>query len=172
MKLYEITNEMLQIIEAINSLNLPEEGNTLRISELEKLNEFDDWSQSFKEKAIAISSYIKNKEAELTAVKDAMDKMNKRKKRLEREIEYFESYLKEHMEKIGLNEIKDSPYFVIKIKQNPHSVTIINEESIPNEYKKERIDISIDKKKLLEDLKMGLIIEGAELSQKTRIEIK
>lgn len=75
------------------------------------------------------------------------------------------------MERCGFTEIK-SPYFVIKLRKNPVSTDIIDESVIPDEYKKTREVVSIDRARIRDELRAGVIVPGAELRQNNRIEIK
>jgi Gp157 protein len=163
MKLYEISNQIIQ--------NQLQEIDTDSDEHHAKLT-LDLLEGEFKDKCIAIASYIKNMEQESNAVADAIKSMQSRKNRIEKKIDFFKGYLLENLKRVGMYEIKDSPYFEIKIKRNPPSIDVYDEEAIPNEYKVQEIKILVDKKHLKEDLEHGLIVEGARIVQRERVEIK
>lgn len=50
-------------------------------------------------------------------------------------------------------------------KQNPVSVHILNEELIPQNYKKLKTELVVDKKAIKEAIQSGKDVEGAELTQ-------
>lgn len=161
--LYKISSEYQSLFSEINN---EEEvtNNSLLI--------LDSYQSKVEDKAIAIGCFIKNLESEQLAIDMAIKNMTQRKKNLDNKISYIKDYLKINMEKCGILEISSSPYFKIKLKVCPISVNITDEDKIPDEYKKYKEVISIDKIKLKEDLKQGLYVNGAELHQNLRLEIK
>lgn len=62
--------------------------------------------------------------------------------------------------------------FKITTKLNPPRVDILDEEKIPDNYKREKISIEIDKKKISEVLKLGIDVDGARLIQERKLVIK
>lgn len=133
------------------------------------LNEIND---SVDKKAVNIASFIKNLESEKNAVEQARKDMQLREKSLDRKIEYLADYLKLNLEKVGVNEVTKSPNFVIKIKKCPPSVHVFDEIELSDEYKEKVETIKIDKNKIKNDLNNGVVVYGATLIQKTRLEIK
>lgn len=164
MKLYEIANEYQNILE--QSFN--EETGEVNENALSKLDEI---SVQLHEKGIAVASYIKNIDAERKAIEEAKKAMAEREGKLNKEIDYLTQYLQNNMEKCGISEIK-SPYFVIKLKKCPYSTDIIDESLIPDEYRKVKAVVSIDKVKLKEEMLAGVVVPGVALKQNNRIEIR
>lgn len=164
MKLYDIANEYEMLLE--NTFD-DETGEVNEVA-LSQLNEI---KEDMEKKSIALASYIKNIDAECKAIEEAAKQMERRKKYLENKVNYLTDYLHSNMERCAINEIK-CPYFQIKLKKCPISVNVLDENIIPNEYKKEKMTITLDKLKLKEELLAGVVINGAELKQNTRIEIR
>ncbi len=75
------------------------------------------------------------------------------------------------MQKRGITEVK-CPYFEIKIKKCPQSVDIIDESLLPDEYKRIKTEISPDKIKMLQEMKVGVVIPGAALKQNLKLDIR
>lgn len=164
MKLYQIADQYESILnEAIN----PETG---EINET-ALMKLDDIKDDVKEKGIAVASFIKNMEAERNAIEAARKIMAEREARLDREMSWLDGYLKGNMERCGISEIS-SPYFVVKLKKCPVSVNVMDEDAIPDEYKKVKTTTSIDKAMVKEGILAGIVIPGAELKQNVRLEIR
>ncbi len=162
MKLYEIANEYQQALTTLHSIDEITQdviSDTLSIIK-------DD----FETKAVAVSSFVKNIEADILAMKEAEASIAKRRKALQNQIESVKSYLLDNMERTGINHIH-SPYFDIKLKKCPSSVEIIDEELIPDECF--RVKREVSKSFIKDALKNGVIIEGAKLiDDKMRIDIK
>lgn len=163
MNLYTIHTEYRQLLE-----ELYDEEGEVNETALAKLNENE---KALEAKAIAVASYIKNMEAESNAMADAEKAISLRRKRLQKRAEYLVGYLQENMEKRGINKISCS-WFDLTLKKCPHSVAILNGEVIPAEYIRTKIETSPDKVKMLGDLKNGVVIEGVELQQRNRLDIK
>lgn len=90
---------------------------------------------------------------------------DKRIKSLKNNIEYKKQYLIEIGKMIGLFDDYDTVKlgaFSVRINKQP-SLNIIDENIIKDDYKKEKLSIEIDKKKIKEALENGIQVEGAEL---------
>jgi len=168
MKLFEISQEYAQIINELYD----DEGN----ENPQALARLEENQVSLEKKAIAIASWIKNMEIEkaaLTAAKKEIDDNKKniieREKALESKIKRWNGSLQHEMETRGINEIK-CPYFVLKLKKNPHSLDVPDEEIIDEDYRV--YDWKLDRARMLSDMKNGVIIDGAAIQQKMRLEIK
>lgn len=163
MQLYNIASQFQQSLE-----NLHDENGVINESALEL---FNDSNALMHDKCIAVSAFINNLEAEFKAVAEAKSRMAYRQDRLQDKINWLEDYLKSNMERCGINEIK-CPEFVIKIKKNPTSVDVFDENLVPSHYKIEKILSTIDRKKIKEAISQGIVVAGAGLKQNTRVEIK
>lgn len=164
MKLYEIADKYENIIDKTF------DQETGEINEV-ALSSLDEVTKQIEEKGIAIASYIKNLDAEREAINQAKKNMAERENALDKKADYLTQYLQSNMERCGINEIK-SPYFNIRLKKCPISTDIINEEFIPDKYKKVKEVVSIDKLKIKADILAGIEIAGAALRQNNRLEIK
>lgn len=163
MKLYEIANEFQEIFNSIN------ENGEIDDKALSKLNEMQ---MAMEDKAIALSLYIKNIDAESVAIESALSAMKDRKQKLDKKMMQLENYLQSNMERCGILQIQSSPYFTIKLKKNPVSVDVFDEESLPSEYIRKRLVVSFDRTKIKTDIENGVVVPGASLKQNMRLEIK
>ncbi len=159
--LYAISNEYQSILN-----QLEEEKSHECLQLLEEIQ------GQYEDKVIAVAAFIKNLQAEKTLIETAIKDMQERKINLERKLSWVEKYLIENMERCGISEISQSPYFKIKLKKCPISVEVIDEHQVPHEYKKIKEVVTIDKIKAKEDLNQGLYIEGLTLKRNLKLEIK
>lgn len=164
LSLYEIANEYQAVL-----VNLYDDETGEINEEAEK--QLNEVGEAIEKKAIAVASFIKNMEAERKAIDDAKKAMAEREARLERKEQYMRAYLQSNMERTGKSEI-GCPYFVIKLKKNPVSTDILDEALIPDEYKKAKTVITIDKIKIKSDIQNGVVVPGAALKQNLKLEIK
>lgn len=165
MRLYEITNEFQNVFNQVN-----ENG---EISD-ELMQNLDTLQDDFENKAVAVASYIKNLEAEETAIGQAIDDMRTRKSRLTKQVESLSDYLQFNLQKLSISEIKKCPYFKIRLKQCPPSIDVFDEKAIPPEFWREKVTTvtSVDKIRLKEVLSEGVEVPGATIQRKTKLEIK
>lgn len=162
--LYEITYQYQQIFDS-----LEDENGEISDSNIDQLKQL---STAIEDKAIAIASFIKNMDAEKKAIEEAKKSMATREMALNRKIDYFEHYLKSNMEACGIQEIKSSPYFTIKLKKCPISVDIVDEHLLPQIYLREKVSVCADKVKIKDDILAGSNVPGALLKQNVRLEIR
>ncbi|TXG82854.1 MAG: siphovirus Gp157 family protein [Spirochaetes bacterium] len=158
--LYELTNEYLSLYN-----NHEDDCETNFLDTIDKIE--DD----FDSKAINIASLIKNLKSDLVSFDTAIKSMTERKNAVSKKIDYLCEYLKNNMERIDKKEIKSSIH-EIKILSNPASVNIVNCEIIPDEYIKHTEVVKPDLVKIKNDLKLGVVIDGVELKNETRVVIK
>lgn len=164
MKLFEIASQYEALLDQTFD---PETG---EINET-ALAHFEEIKDEMNNKGIAVASYIKNLEAERKAIEDAKKSMADRETRLERRVSYLTNYLQSNMERCGITEIS-SPYFVVKLKKCPVSVEVLDEATIPDDYKRSKTTVSVDKVKIKEEILAGVIIPGASLKQNIKLDIR
>jgi hypothetical protein len=169
-KLFEISQEYHAIIDDLYD----DEGN----ENPQALARLEVNQVKLEEKAIAIASWLKNLEIErasINAAKREIDEAKKnmieRERAIENKISRWNGYLQSEMETRGIKEIK-CPYFVLKLKKNPPSLCVndADDESIAEEYRV--YSWKLDRARMLNELKNGVIIDGARLEQRMRLEIK
>jgi hypothetical protein len=163
MQLYKITQEFESVFNEVD------ENGEMSPEMIEHLDALQD---DFENKAVSVATYIKNLEAEEAAIAQAMDDMKTRKTRLSKQVSSLSDYLQHHMQRLSIKEIKSCPYFKIKVKQCPASVDVVNEDEIPAEFWREKVTTSIDKMRLKEVLSEGIIVPGACIQRRLKLEIK
>ena len=75
------------------------------------------------------------------------------------------------MKEFGKDEIKN-PLLTIKVRENPLSVVIKNEEAIPAQFKSEKTTITVNKNAINLAYKEGTAIEGVEFVRTKKLSIK
>lgn len=161
MSLFDITNDYLSVLN-----NFDEETGEIDLSGLDNID------AAFDDKAVAVASFIKNLESQSSAIKEAMDNMASRRKTLDNKVSRLSDYLLSSMQAVGKTEISTSPYFKIKVKNNPAKVEIKDENLLPALYVKSEIVRKVDKAALKKALSEGIICSGAELVKGVRLDIK
>jgi hypothetical protein len=119
-----------------------------------------------------IAAFVLNLEAEAEAIAAAAKKLKARADSTQRKADSLRGYLYTNMKVLDITEIRaNDGTFKAKIVKNPPAVEITG--PVPAEY--ERVipeKREPDRAKLKEDLKEGVIIEGAHLVQGERLKIE
>jgi len=157
MNLYEISAEYCKVLDELSEM----EGITEEIIS-DTLSPVKD---DFNNKAIAVTSYFKNLEAEVHAIREAEKSMADRRRSIERRIERMREYLKSQMLLTGINKIK-CPYFSITLSKSRGSVNIIDKSKIPDEF------MRIIKEPLKELIREAGGCEGAEITENYALTIR
>lgn len=161
MNLYQITNKFIELNE--NEEITEEQYNEIGL----------ELVQLLQSKSSNIIGYIQNNELMVESIKKEEERLKNIRKEIENKTKRFKSYVKENMDKLELTKI-DTELGTLSIRKNPISVEIVNEELIPNEYKKVKQEIVIDKKAIADNFKAnGELVEGVNIvSNKTSLVIK
>lgn len=161
MNLYTIDKTIEDIIEKGCSIN----------EETGEFYEFDDLKQLHIDRDVKIDNtvcYLKNTEAMIDALKVEEKKLAERRKVLENKASSIKNFLSYFLD---IGKKLETVHFKISWRKST-AVNIIDEELIGEEFKKEKITVSVDKKLIGEKLKAGEIVTGAELEEKQNLQIK
>ena len=130
-------------------------------------NALEELEMAREQKIENVGLYIKNLEAEATAVENQEKIFADRKKRIKKKIEGLKSFLGYALqgEKFRTDKVEMS-------FRKSESVHITDEYLIPDEYKVCTVVKKPDKKVIKDAIKSGKDIMGAELIEKQNIQIK
>ena len=121
-------------------------------------------------KAAGIGIYCGKLDGMVAALDDTIKKLQARKKAFQNRKESLKAYTLEAMKRHDIQKI-ECPECTISIQENNPSVDDYEPKLIPAEYWKQPKPV-LDKKALLDDLKEGVVIQGARLSQTEGIRIR
>ena len=164
-KLYQITGEIVEAIELYNSVETDEELLSIEA----RLNGLQI---RFEDKAVAIAKHIINESGDLEAIETEIERLSKLKQARENAVRRLKNYVL--MQMIATNTLEvDGGTMRLKVRKNPPSVGVLNEEEIPETYRRTKTVVEIDKKAILDTFKQtGLGVAGTEIKQGSRLEIK
>lgn len=165
MNLFEMTVALRNVLEngiVIDSEDvMTEDGELFSAEELEALNIERD------EKIEGIALFIKELDAESSALKEEEKKLKARREAKENKAKWLKSYL------LGnLNGQKFETSRVAISYRKSTQVVIQNEEAVPSEFLKTKTSVEVDKTALKKVLATGFEIEGCSLEEKQNIQIK
>lgn len=135
--------------------------------ELEKLI-----TQELNNKSANIIGFVRNAEATINAIDNEIERLTLLKKKNDSTLSRFKDYVKDNMEALSLDKI-ETTIGAIRIQKNPISVEVVDEQLVPDEYKKEKITVSVDKTAIKNNFKeTGEIIPGTKMiTNKTSLRI-
>lgn len=126
------------------------------------------------EKSENIAKLIENLETTSESMKAAEAKLATRRKAVESRVKAIKGYLLGNMINSGIQKI-ECEYFKISVRDNPPTVIVDDQTAIPREYMKQPEpppQQAPDKKKILDDWKQGVVIDGVRIEQGKRLEIR
>lgn len=164
LSLYNITDKFIEIMDKVQDREITEE-------EYNELGQ--ELALALQNKSIGIIGYIQNKEALIDAVDIQIKRLQELKKVESNSLDRFEQYVKENMEKLGIQKL-ETEIGKMSITKNPLSIEIQNEDEIPAEFKQEVVTTKIDKTAIKNYFKeTGEIVAGARIiTDKTSLRIK
>ena len=164
LSLYNITNKFVELMDKAQNGELTEEEYNQLGKEL---------ALELQNKSANIIGYTQNKEALIDAIDVQIKRLQELKKSEQNGLDKFKQYVKENMEKLGIEKI-ETELGILSIAKNPMSVEIENEDEIPSEFKQEVVTTKIDKTAIKNHFKeTGEIVAGVQIiDDKTSLRIK
>lgn len=159
--LYELTSDLKELQE----IDFTEADR----DEVEAIKEII--KEQIESKGTGIIVVVRNLEADIEVIKTEIKRLQDLKKLKENKIENLKKYTKECLEEADIKKLSTS-LGNISIRKLPGSVEVLEEDSIPAEYKKEVVTVTVDKKSILADLKEGVVVPGVTLKTGTSLTIK
>ena len=160
MKLYELTQNYLNLLDLLENPEVPADIIQSALEEVE---------DNFEDKVENIIKLIKSVGGDIETYKQEELRLSIRRKALENKVANLKEYLEGSLKAIGKTEIKGK-LFTLKIQKNAPSVVIDDLNTIPKEYLK--VVEEVDKKRIKEDLKNGLDVQGARLQSSESLRIR
>ena len=158
MKLYEIPTLYQQLLDMAED------------TEVDFSEALDSLEDAFEEKAENIVKIMRTLEAKEKAYKDEVDRLNTQRKTLNNRLQALKDYLQENMNVMGKKKV-ESGLFTVAIQKSPPTLKIDDDKYIPDGYWIPQPP-KLDRKELLQDMKLGEEIEGVEIVQGEHVRIR
>lgn len=160
MNLYEITQQQQELN------NLLEESYGELTPELEQALELN--LDNFSVKAEGYVKAIKNYKAESDAIAEEIRRLQDKKKVCENAVDRMKTALSDSMNVFGMSKVQ-AGLFKISLTTSK-AVNIIDEDAIPQNYKKVKYEVS--KTEIKKAIEAGETVEGAEIKENHSITIR
>jgi len=146
------------ISKSFNELILTDE-----VTEEEKEQALSTLKDMIENKSVEVIGLEKNMEYAIEAMEEEEARIKKNRRLLENKLERYKDYIQSCMNILETTKI-ETPRGTISLVTNPISVEIVDENKIPNKYKKQVIETKIDKAAISRDFKnTGELTEGVRI---------
>jgi hypothetical protein len=163
MNLYEITQDMRQLIAVLDEENINND---------DLLNAIELVEGAFVVKADKVAGYIKHLEHLAEAAKAEKDRLAELQKSREKKAETLKKYLQLNMQNAGYQKL-ESGAFTLSIRNNAESVKVDDETAIPKEFWRIKTVEEVDKTKIKEVYKSsGVLPAGVRIERSQSLIIK
>ena len=162
--LYNITNKFAELMDRAENGELTEE----------EYNELGfEIAQELQTKGANVIGYIRNTELLIEAMKSEEKRISDTRKMGEAKLDKFKQYVKDNMERLGLDKIP-TELGTLSIVKNPMSVEIEDETAVPEEFKTIVQTVKVDKTAIKNHFKeIGEVVAGVQIvDNKTSLRIK
>lgn len=149
MSLYELSQDLV----TLRDLEDVEASEIIAIIQSEIIN-----------KGKGVIQVIRNLESDVDAIKAEIDRLNKIKRIRENNIKRLREYTKSCMEQMEIKKL-ETPIGNITLRKGTSSLKIDDESKLPDKYIEVIQTYKVDKDLLKSDLKSGLDIEGAYMTE-------
>ena len=154
--LYHLADQYQQLLD----LDIPAEQKEDTLSLIE---------EDIHKKGQAIGAVLQSFDAQEAALKHHIVGVQDRLKAIQNHRKRLTEYLKETMERCGIQKI-ESPYFVVSLQKSPEAVIVDDESAVPDDYCK--FTRAPDKALIKASLRDGYEIPGCHLEAGTHVRIR
>lgn len=128
--------------------------------------------QMLMEKTESYVSVIRSLEAMADARKAEADRLRDRARTAEKHADWLRDRLLVHMQTTNRQRI-ETARFSLSIRTNPPSVVVVDAAAVPSDFQRTRIEISVDKRAVLESIKAGgEVPAGCDIQRTQRLEVR
>lgn len=168
--LFQLTEESRALYELINELEINEETGEI-IDNTEVLAQlFQEWKGDFIDKLDSCQYIRKELESKTELLADEIKRLHARKKALENRVERLKALMCDSMVISGETKLKGKHSFSIGVRKS----LFIDENATPDFFNPDYVRTikEFDKRKLTEDLKNGIVVNGAKMVEKINFTIR
>lgn len=136
LKLYDIPGKFEELMKKAEAGELTQE-------EYDNLGE--QIALELQQKSTNIIGFWQNKNSFIDAVDTQIKRLQEIKKVEQNNLEKFEKYVKDNMERMGITKI-ETELGALQIIKNPASVVVVDQEQVPDQFLRVKTSIEVDKK--------------------------
>ena len=171
MNIYQLTTKYIEDMEYLEQGIDVKTGEIIDLENKEKIQEIKEAiSKDVVEKASNIIKVISNRTIQADLIQKEIERLEKYLKSYENATNALKKIVSNTMETLNLTKIEtESGRISIRKSQ---SVEIVAQDKIPGKYIKQKITEKVDKIAVTEDIKQGILVDGAVLKTNYSVVIK
>ncbi|MFT0140735.1 siphovirus Gp157 family protein [Alcanivoracaceae bacterium MT1] len=163
LSLYHMTDEYLAALDHLRDMDLDEETMSDTLEGLEG---------ELTIKAQNVAAFTLNLDAEAAAIKEAEQRLARRRRALENKVKKLRDYLLVNMERAGISEISAiDNSFRVRVMKGRQSVVIDDMDALPADYTTTKTIVDPDKRLITKAISDGYEVPGAHLERKPQLKI-
>lgn len=167
LRLYDIVPAFARLIEQLTDLEPDDDAAFETLGQ-----QIEAVQTTMESKAAVLAAIVREHELAAEALQDEADRLTRRAKGLQVKARRLRGYLHAAMRRAGLNRL-DARLFTLTIRQNPESVLILDLEAVPEQFKRVKTVVEVDKVAIKAYVKAtDTIPPGVEITRLERLEIK
>jgi hypothetical protein len=160
MNLYTLTTEAQMIASLLETEEL-----TLELEGMLVINQ-----QELSHKSIDYAKVIRNKEADSDAIENEIKRLKAMKDANDRVVDRMKEAVRNAMLASGIDKIESS-LFKLSLRRS-EAVEVVNIDQLPESLTVVKKTVSADKLKIKEQIKNGILVEGAVIVENFSLQIK
>lgn len=160
--LYQISEDYQKIMDMID------ESGEFNPEQLEMLGQVES---DIEKKCESIVYITKNLDHMIEGVQKRICELEKREGKLVKQLSWLKNYLLNNLITLEKQELKTEE-FDIKVRENKYALDIHSTDLIEDKYVKTTVNKTIDKRLIIEDLKKGIEVPGAEFKPTKSVVIR
>lgn len=164
MRLYELATGLEEVING-GMIFSEETGEIIFDSD-----NLDELEIALNDKLESCGLYIKNLEADITAIKNEINALQARKKAAEGKVERMREYVLNCMEIAAQNRL-ETPKVVLSQRKSQY-IEVNNVLDVPEDYKTIEEVTKVDKTAIKNAIKNGADVSGCELKERINLQVK
>lgn len=164
--MFGITNDFTALQDAV----LDADADTGEIDEA-LVALFDEIQISAEDAVLGAANVYRSAKAEIELYKQEEKRLEEMRERLEARLDAFSGAVEKFCTRMGIEKI-DGVHAQVGFKKNPPSVKVDNEEEIPEEFFRTKIEKTIDKTAIKKAIQAGVEVPGAHIEQLRKFYIK
>lgn len=163
MKLYELAESFQGIQHLLDTEGTDQEALSIALSEIKT---------EIQAKVQNLAYIVRQMDVDTETIKAEEKRLVDRRRALENKTRWLKEYLKDELEKVGIDKVKTAT-MTITIQNNPPSVQIVNAKEIPAKFLTVIPEqYAPDKKAIATAIKDGEDVPGVELTQDKSLRIR
>lgn len=162
MKLYEVATAFVEINRMLEDGDIDAETANSTLAGI---------MPEFETKVKNISAMILNLQSDAKQLREAEDRIAKRRKSAEKSVAYWKEYLLKNMADCGIDHVQCEE-FVTKLQNNPPKVFVEDVDELPKEFVTVKVTKTANKKLLKSFIDDGGEVNGVSLIQEVRLAFK